>query len=99
MRIYSGSEEQANRLSGFFAEYLRPVQVRHGARLVGRWRSPDHRVFAVWEYNDIAHYEAVQLGVSSDPDSAEARRIRATMPPLYDSVEELILEADPRGRG
>ena len=99
MRIYSGSKEQADRLSGFFAEHLRPVQIKHGARLVGRWRSSDHRVFAVWEYDDIAHYEAVQLGVSTDPGSAEAQRIRATMRPLYGSVEELILEADPGARG
>lgn len=35
----------------FFRDHLLPVQIRHGARLVGRWQTEDNRVVAVREYN------------------------------------------------
>ena len=95
MRIYQLSGDQAERLSAFFRDHLLPVQLRHGARLIGRWRAEGDQVFALWEYDDIDHLNAVQSAVSSDPDSRHAQALRASMPPLYDSVQELIMTADP----
>jgi hypothetical protein len=98
MRIYSVSGDQAERLSKFFFDQLLPVQLKHGARLVGRWRSTDDRVIALWEYDSTDHFESVQTAVSGDPDSIAAQALRASAPPLYDSREELMLTTDPRSK-
>jgi len=95
MRIYETTEQQADRLTTFFVEKLLPVQLRHGARLVGRWRSDDVRVVALWEYDSIQHYGAVQACVAADPDSIAAQEWRKTQPAFYDFVDEFMLVSDP----
>jgi len=60
----------------FFNGYLLPVQVRHGARLVGRWETDDLEVIAVWEYDDLAAYERVDAAVRADPDSVRVGCLR-----------------------
>jgi hypothetical protein len=50
------------------------VQLRHGARLVGRWETEDDRVVAIWEYDDRATYERIKAAVSQDPDRSTSAR-------------------------
>lgn len=52
MRIYQAVGENLPGFHDFFRTWLLPVQLRHGARLVGRWESEDERVVAIWEYDD-----------------------------------------------
>ena len=72
MRIYDTVSENLQLFHEFFRTYLLPVQLRHGARLVGRWEAHDGRVIAVWEYDDRAAYEHIDAAVRSDPDSSIA---------------------------
>ena len=78
----------ATGLDDFFNVYLLPVQVRHGARLVGRWETDDEEVIAVWEYDDMAAYERIDAAVRADPDSARAQQQRITIGPLFTEKHE-----------
>jgi NIPSNAP len=44
MRIYQTVRENLPLFHEFFRSYLLPVQLRHGARLIGRWEAEDGRV-------------------------------------------------------
>ena len=63
MRIYQAVRENLPAFHDFFGTYLLPVQLRHGARLVGGWETEDGRVVAIWEYNDAPAYEQIQAAV------------------------------------
>jgi hypothetical protein len=91
MRTYLTVPERLGAFNAFFAGDLLPVQIRHGARLVGRWATDDGRVVAIREYDDMARYEEVQAAVRSDPDSASAQRRRGELGELFTSREEVFM--------
>jgi hypothetical protein len=91
MRIYQTVGENLPLFHEFFRTYLLPVQLRHGARLIGRWEAEDGRVIAVWEYDDRSAYERVEAAVRADPDSARARQHRAELPPLITTQQETFM--------
>jgi hypothetical protein len=93
MRIYESVRENLPLFHDFFRSHLLPVQVRHGARLVGRWETEDGRVVAVWEYDDRAAYEHIEAAVRSDPASLRAQQHRAQLPPLFIAHEETFMTA------
>lgn len=93
MRIYESVRENLPLFHDFFRSHLLPVQLRHGARLIGRWETEDGRVVAVWEYDDRAAYECIEAAVRADPDSVKARRLRAELPPLITAQEETFMTA------
>lgn len=97
VRRYVAVPEQLEAFHDFFNERLLPIQVRHGARLVGRWETDDHEVIAVWEYADMAAYERVAAAVRADPDSAAAQRHRETLGPLYTEAHETFARATVAG--
>jgi hypothetical protein len=47
-----------------------PNQLKHGARLVGRWLKPNDddttEIFAIWEYDSYEDYEKIEASVRSD---------------------------------
>jgi NIPSNAP len=100
MRVYDTVRENLAIFHDFFGRHLLPVQLRHGARLIGRWETEDGRVVAVWEYDDRPAYERIESAVRRDPDSRRARQYRATLPPLITGQEETFmtstLQADHR---
>jgi len=77
----------------FFLHYLLPVQVRHGATLVGCWQTDDGAaVVTLWAYRDQVAYHAVEAAVRADPDAAAAQRHRrAHLDPLVLGTEERFL--------
>jgi hypothetical protein len=91
MRVYQAVRENLPAFHRFFREHLLPVQLRHGARLVGRWETEDARVVAVWEYDDQAAYERIEQAVRNDPGSARAQEHRKTLGPLFTSREEVFM--------
>jgi NIPSNAP len=93
MRIYQTVRENLPVFHEFFRTYLLPVQLRHGARLVGRWETEDGRVVAIWEYNDAAAYEQIQAAVRADPDSEVARQHRTDLPSLITATEEVFMSS------
>ena len=83
IRRYVTVPETVDDFEEFFNRYLLPVQLRHGARLIGRWATDDGEVIAVWEYDDCAAYRRIQGRVASDPDSRHAQQVRKTIEPLF----------------
>jgi hypothetical protein len=67
------------------------VQLRHGARLVGRWEADDGHVIAVWEYDDRAVYEQIDAAARSDPDSSIAAQRQAELPPPSKATDEVFM--------
>ncbi|MFD1739802.1 NIPSNAP family protein [Bacillus salitolerans] len=55
-----------------FNETLLPTQLKYGARLVGRWMTPETNgvveIFAIWEYDSFEEYEAIESKVRSDEE-------------------------------
>ncbi len=68
-----------------------PVQLRHGARLIGRWEAEDGWVIAVWEYDDRGAYERIDAAVRANPDSTRAQQHRAELPPLITGQQETFM--------
>ncbi|WP_079504387.1 NIPSNAP family protein [Mesobacillus jeotgali] len=55
-----------------FNEINMPNQLKHGARLIGRWMVPKDEetteVFAIWEYDSYEAYLEIEKGVRSDTE-------------------------------
>ena len=88
VRRYVAVPEKLAAFHDFFNGYLLPIQVRHGARLVGRWETDDQEVIAVWQYDDRAAYERIDAAVRADPASIEAQERRDTLGPLFTEKHE-----------
>lgn len=47
-----------------------PNQIKHGARLIGRWMCPidneKTEIFAIWEYDSYDSYKQIEINVRSD---------------------------------
>ncbi len=93
MRIYRAVPENLAAFHEFFRDYLLPVQLRHGARLIGRWQTDDSRVVAVWEYDDRQAYERIDAAVRADPATERARSQRARLPTLFTTKEETFMSS------
>jgi hypothetical protein len=95
MRIYETVAANLPLFHEFFRMWLLPVQLRHGARLIGRWEAEDGRVIAVWEYDDRGAYERIEAAVRADSDSVRAQQRRAELPPLVTAHEQIFMTAAP----
>jgi 8-oxo-dGTP diphosphatase len=92
LRVYRISAGMAERFDSFFLERLLPVQRRHGARLVGRWRNETGgEVTAIWAYRDRAEYERISAAVKDDPQMTDAQRLRGELGALYEEIRESFL--------
>ena len=92
LRIYQLIPEHAEAFREFFLTRLLPVQLRHGARLIGRWQTADDRVVAVWEYDSDDEYRRIDAAVRADPGFIAAQRHRrATLPAFFTEREEVLM--------
>jgi len=98
MRIYKAEDDGIDAFNDFFNRYLLPVQLRHGARLVGRWQSEDLRIVAVWEYDSREAYETIEEKVRLDPDSSAAQEHRRSLPRFFSEREEVFMSDTIRTR-
>jgi hypothetical protein len=99
LRIYDLVPDNAEVFHEFFVSRLLPVQLRHGARLVGRWQTDDDRVVGVWEYDSREDYDRISDAVRSDPDSIAAQAYRrSSLPQLFTKRDEgFIISTVPQG--
>jgi 8-oxo-dGTP diphosphatase len=92
LRVYRVASGMSESFDSFFLERLLPVQRRHGARLVGRWRDETgDEVTAMWAFRDRAEYERISAAVRADPQMTEAQRLRSELGELYEEVSEAFL--------
>lgn len=60
-KTYRIRPEKLDAFTDFFHTYLYPNQVRHGAKLVGRWVSDaQDEIVAIWEYENMEQYEQIE---------------------------------------
>jgi hypothetical protein len=95
MQLYQAVEENLAIFHDYFRRHLLPVQLRHGARLVGRWETEDGRVIAVWEYDDRESYERIQAAVAADPATRWAEELRRELPPFFTERDEVFMRSAP----
>jgi hypothetical protein len=93
MRVYQAVRENLPVFHDFFRTYLLPVQLRHGARLVGRWETEDGRVVAIWEYDNQAAYERIDAAVRADPNAWKAQQHRSQRPRLVTATDEVLMHS------
>jgi hypothetical protein len=93
MRIYRALPENLALFHEFFRTHLLPVQLRHGARLIGRWQTEDDRVVAVWEYDGREAYERIQAAVEADPATSRARELRRSLPAMITATDETFMSS------
>lgn len=100
MRTYRATPGRVEDFTQFFLEHLYPSHEDHGARLVGRWHTDDDRIVAIFEYDDIEHFAAVDAAVQADPRAADARVRREELGQLFESYEEVFMHSTlPAGLG
>ncbi len=95
MQIYQAVGDNLAIFHDYFRIHLLPVELRHGARLVGRWETEDGRVVAVWEYDDRESYEHIQAEVAADPATRWAEELRRELPPFFTQRDEVFMHAAP----
>ncbi len=93
MRIYRAVPQNLAAFHEFFRQHLLPIQLRHGARLAGRWQTEDNRVVAVWEYDDRHAYQRIDAAVRADPATQRAQQQRARLPTLFTATEETFMSS------
>jgi len=75
----------------FFEQFLLPVQVKNGARLVGKWLTESKDVMVIWEYPSLEEYRKIQQRVHKDEMMKKMQEyiLRFGKPYLQSSFEEL----------
>lgn len=91
MRTYQAVQANLSDFHRLFYEHLLPIQRRHGAVLVGRWETEDHRVIAIWEYESRDDFQRIHRAVRDDPDTAVAQEIRRTLGPLFTEKDDTFM--------
>ncbi|TDL67681.1 MULTISPECIES: NIPSNAP family protein [Paenibacillus] len=71
-KFYIVRNEFVDIFNAHFEETNLPNQIKHGARLVGRWMVPGNEstteIFAIWEYDSYEEYKKVEKIVRSDSE-------------------------------
>jgi NIPSNAP len=69
-KVYKLASGMVNEFNQHFNDTLLPVQFKHGARLIGRWKTSSDEeaveIFAIWEYDSYEEYEIIEGKVRSD---------------------------------
>ena len=83
-RTYRVEPSRAAAFNAFFNEHLLPLQLKYGARLIGRWITEDRtEIVAIWAYRDKAEYDEIERKIGADPASPGVREVRRTLEPLF----------------
>lgn len=84
----------AERFTKFFEEHLLPIQLKHGAVLVGRWMTESREeIVVLWEYQNDEEYQRIEAGARNDPLHLNARAVRSELRELCLECHEDFLTA------
>lgn len=71
-KFYIVKNEFVEFFNAHFNENNLPNQIKHGARLIGRWMIPNTEttteIFAIWEYDSYEKYKEIEANVRNDQD-------------------------------
>lgn len=96
-KTYKIQPENLDQFNEFFLQYLLPNQLKHGAKLVGRWVSEDQsEIEAIWEYESLEVYHRIEGQVRNDDLHARAQEKRQELGELYiESKQDFLQWAGP----
>lgn len=93
-KTYRVLPEQVDRFTAFFEKFLLPNQLKHGARLIGRYvTEAQDEIVAIWEYESHDACRRIQEAVRYDDMHRLAEARRADLEPLYLDSREDFLES------
>jgi hypothetical protein len=75
MRVYEPSRDD-DRATRLFEEFVRPVHERHGAVLIGRWRTFEGRTVVIWKYDSEEDCRRVLAAAAVDPEIRDSQPLR-----------------------
>lgn len=102
-KTYRVIPEKIEAFNEFFLNYLLPNQLKNGARLVGRWvNEARDEIVAIWEYNSMEDYRAIEERVRQDELHQRAQARRAELGRLFiesrqDFLESTVAHSAPLG--
>lgn len=74
-KLYIVKNEFVDIFNAHFNETNLPNQLKHGARLIGRWMVPNGEdtteIFAIWEYDSYEDYVKIENNIRSDQAHVE----------------------------
>jgi 8-oxo-dGTP diphosphatase len=83
-KTYKVKPEKLEEFNWFFHKYLYPNQMKHGAKLIGRWvNDSKDEILAIWEYRDIEHYENIEKMIKKSDIHQTAKEKRMELGDLY----------------
>jgi 8-oxo-dGTP diphosphatase len=92
-KTYKINPQQLEVFNEFFHTYLLPNQLKHGAKLVGRWvTEAKDEIMAIWEYKDYETYEKIEQLVREDELHCLAKKKLKEISPLYlESKQDFLM--------
>jgi 8-oxo-dGTP diphosphatase len=83
-KTYKIKPEKLNEFNDFFHSYLYPNQIKHGAKLIGRWVTDSKdEITAIWEYKSIEQYEKIEEQIRNSELHEKAKKRRLQLGDLY----------------
>lgn len=65
--IYRVSPGKVNEFNKFFDEYLLPIELKNGAKLIGRWvTESENEIIVMWDYTNYEEYLKIAERVKKD---------------------------------
>jgi 8-oxo-dGTP diphosphatase len=93
-KTYKINPETLELFNEFFHTYLLPNQLKHGAKLIGRWvTETKDEIVAIWEYKDYETYEKIEQLVREDELHHLAKEKLKEIAPLYIESRQDFLTA------
>ncbi|MDY0407545.1 NUDIX domain-containing protein [Virgibacillus soli] len=96
-KTYHITPEMLDRFNQFFHRYLYPNQIKHGAKLIGRWVNEEQsEITAIWKYTSRNQYEQIENKIRQSDIHQQAQQERKRIEPIYiSSREEFITSTAP----
>ncbi len=98
-KSYKINPNKLEQFNHFFHHYLYPNQIKHGAKLIGRWvnESKDN-IEAIWQYDSLEQYEEIENKIRASELHQKAKEIRAGIGELFlESRQEFLNSTSPIG--
>lgn len=91
-KSYRIDPKDYERFNQFFHECLYPNQMKHGAKLVGRWGTKERdEITAIWEYASMEAYEEIERAVRADDMHIKAQERRNRSESIfYESKQDFL---------
>jgi 8-oxo-dGTP diphosphatase len=92
MRTYTIVPARLEAFNALFHQELEPIFVRYGTRTVGRWQDLERsRVIAIFEYDNLEHYQRSDAAVRSDPEYVAVMARAVTDGAFYSAFEDVLM--------